>query len=220
MPVYKSKNKDFFKKWAPEMAYVLGFIVADGNLLKNKRGAHFIEIQSTDKEIIFKIRKLLQSNIKIGEYTPKNKNHNKRYRIQIGSKEIFNDLVNLGITPKKSKTIALPKIPDKLFSHFIRGYFDGDGCVSVGEYQKKNRKKLSTIISSNFVSGSKELLTEIYSKLKKGVVTGGTFYYSGGYRLSFSINDSFNLYKLMYNDSKDLFLTRKKRIFENFFKNR
>ena len=75
MPIYKTKNEDFFKKWSPKMTYVLGFFAADGNMIKNKRGAHFIEFQSTDKEILNKIKKCLKSNLAIGEYQPKNKNH-------------------------------------------------------------------------------------------------------------------------------------------------
>jgi len=57
MPIFRTKNEDFFKKWSPEMAYVLGFFAADGNMLKNRRGAHFMEFTSTDKDIIVKIRK-------------------------------------------------------------------------------------------------------------------------------------------------------------------
>ena len=47
------------------MAYVLGFFAADGNMIKNKRGAHFIEFQITDKNLLEKIRELLGSNQKI-----------------------------------------------------------------------------------------------------------------------------------------------------------
>ena len=56
MPIFKRKNEDFFKKWTPEMAYVLGFFTADGNMIKNKRGSHFIEFYSTDRDIIEKIK--------------------------------------------------------------------------------------------------------------------------------------------------------------------
>lgn len=167
MPIYKTKNKNFFKKWTPEMAYVLGFFTADGNMIKNKRCAHFIEFQSTDKEIIYKIRDSLKSNLAIGEYQSKYKNHSKRYRLQIGSKEIFNDLMKLGMTPNKSLTIKLPTVPDKYFSHFTRGYFDGDGNVTISSYRRTDRKnKKSIIILSGFISGSKRLLEELHNKLK------------------------------------------------------
>lgn len=220
MPIFKKKDEKFFRKWSPQMAYILGFITADGCIMKNKRGAYFLEIQSIDKEILSKIRKALKSNLIIGEYQPKNKNHNKRYRLQIGSKKIFNDLIKLGITPKKSKTIKLPKISNKYFSHFLRGYFDGDGCVNVCTYWRKDRNKFSTIINCGFVSGSRKILLDIKNKLNElAVVKGGTFYYyHRGYRLWFSINDCYALYKFMYNGLKDgLFLNRKKIIFGKYF---
>lgn len=81
MPIYKTKNENFFKKWTPEMAYVLGFFAADDNMLKNKRGAHFIEFQSVDKEIIEKIRNVLKTNLAIGEYQSENENYKRRYRL-------------------------------------------------------------------------------------------------------------------------------------------
>ncbi|MBI5420695.1 MAG: hypothetical protein HZA35_00025 [Parcubacteria group bacterium] len=221
MPIYKKKNEDFFKTWSPEMAYVLGFIVADGCLTKNKRGGCFTTIEITDKSIIYAIRNVLHSDIKISEYRPKNKNWNKKYRLQIGSKEIFNDLLELGVTPRKSKIITLPNMPDIYFHDFLRGYFDGDGCVNVCTYQQKDRKKTSTIINSGFVSGSKMILVKIWATLKRlKIVSGGTLYYSGhGHRLWFSIHDSLGLYHFMYTDLRnDLFLKRKKGVFEKYFK--
>ena len=200
------------------MAYVLGFIAADGALIKNKRGACFLEIQSTDKEIVYKIRSVFKSNLAIGEYQPKHENHNRRYRLQIGSKEIFSDLLKLGIKPKKSKTIKLPDVPDKYFSHFLRGYFDGDGSANICTYKQKGRQKPSTVLNCGFVSGSKRILFGIKSKLAKMfVIKGGTLYYHQGYRLWFSIKDSLSLYRFMYGGSiGDLFLARKKMVFERY----
>lgn len=62
MPVYKTKNEDFFKVWSPSMAYVLGFFTADGSMYKTKRGTHFIDFQITDKELLEGIRDALSSN--------------------------------------------------------------------------------------------------------------------------------------------------------------
>ena len=64
MPIYKNKNDNFFKKWTPEMAYILGYFAADGTMIKNKRGAHYIEFQSTDKELIVGVKKRWDLNIK------------------------------------------------------------------------------------------------------------------------------------------------------------
>jgi len=127
----------------------------------------------------------------------------------------------LGLCPKKSKRIKLPNVPRKYFSHFVRGYFDGDGNVTICTYKRKARNdKLTTVLQSGFTSGSKEFLADLKDKLlKEKVVKGGTLYYSSnGWRLYFSINDSKKLYRYIYKDSvkNKLFLHRKKIIFEKF----
>lgn len=202
------------------MAYVLGFFAADGNMLKNKRGAHFVEFQITDKDLLGKIRNLLNSNHKITARKRKD-NYKISYRLQIGSKEIFNDLLKLGLTPNKSKSIKLPYIPNKYFSHFTRGYFDGDGNITVSEYMRSNRNnKKSITILSGFTSGSEKFLRELHLKLKKFAnISGGTFYYHKGYRLYFSVKNSLILYKFLYKDiNNNLYLMRKKKKFEKYFK--
>jgi len=203
------------------MAYVLGFFTADGNMIRNKRGAHFVTIEITDKDILEKIRETIDSNHKISirkkEFPDKD-----TYRLQIGSKQIFNDLLKLGLTPNKSKTIDLPHVPDKYFAHFIRGYFDGDGNVTISNYMRKarNNKKSRTILSG-FTCGSHKFLSNLQIGLRKNVgILGGTFNYSSrGYRLYFSVNDSLKLYNFMYTGiNNHLFLSRKREIFEKYFK--
>lgn len=201
------------------MAYVLGFFVADGSMIKNKRGAHFIEITITDRDLLKEIQKNLGSNHKIS--TRKNINFNQKrvYRLQIGSKEIFNDLLKIGLSSKKSKRITLPNIPKNYFAHFVRGYFDGDGNVTVCTYKRNNTNKSSTTLQSGFISGCRNFLQSLKDKLSElRIVRGGTLYYSNnGWRLFFSVNDSKNLYRYIYHElDNKLFLDRKKKIFEKY----
>ncbi len=220
MPIYKTKNEDFFKKWSPEMAYVLGFFTADGNMIKNKRGAHFVSFYNTDRELLEKVKFNLKSDLKISarKINPKYPNHKQSYVLQIGSKEMFNDLLCLGMTPNKSLTIRMPVVPKKILSHFLRGYFDGDGHVSVSTYQKRDRKNKSTNIITGFTSGSKKFLKGLWKVLRKqGIIEGGTLYHTLGYHLCFSTHDSLRLYNFMYQKEKDLYLERKKSIFEHYF---
>ena len=201
------------------MAYVLGFFAADGCMLKNNRGAHFIEFHITDKDILVKIKKLLESDNKIS-IRKRNTRWKITYRLQIGSKEMFKDLLFLGMTLHKSKTIKLPLVPDKYFSHFVRGYFDGDGNVYI--HKRKDRKGKWSLLSG-FTCGSKVFLEKLFSKLRKiADIKGGTLYCkkSSCHCLYFSTQDSGGLYRFMYNKSSDLFLSRKKEIFEKFIKTR
>ena len=65
MPIFKKLNKHFFGSWSCDMAYILGFFTADGSMIANKRGAHYIDFHITDKDLLYKIRKIFQSNHKI-----------------------------------------------------------------------------------------------------------------------------------------------------------
>jgi hypothetical protein len=214
----KNKKENFFKKWSSEMAYLLGFFAADGCMIKNNRQAHFIEFHITDKDLLIKIRNLLFSNNKISEQE-RNANWKTAYKLQIGSKVIFEDLLVLGMTPNKSKTIKLPKIPNKYFHYFVLGYFDGDGNVYANEYQRKGRNKKSVTLLSGFTSGSEKFLKKLYKKLQEAayLLGGSIFISSGAWHLYYSVKDSRKLYDFMYNKNNGLFLERKKRIFEKYF---
>ncbi|MCX6761812.1 MAG: hypothetical protein NTY33_03160 [Candidatus Moranbacteria bacterium] len=204
------------------MAYVLGFFTADGCMIKNKRGGHFIEFHITDKDILEKIKALLNSDNKISK-RERNIRWKTAYRLQLGSKKIFDDLLLLGMTPKKSKNVEMPQVPNKYFCHFVRGYFDGDGNVYANAYRRAGRTGKSSItLLSGFTSGSKVFLEELHKRLKlQANISGGTLHNrSGAWRLYYSVKDSCKLYAFMYNTEGSLFLARKKAIFEKYFEKR
>ena len=217
MPIFKTKNENFFKKWSPEMAYVLGFFAADGNLTIGERGNYYLEFNSIDRDIIEKIKNILGPSYKIG-IRKRNKNWKDSFRIQIGSKIMCYDLVNLGFTPNKSKRLNFPKMPVKYWHHFIRGYFDGDGYAFSGIYKRNNRPSKNRVLFSGFISGTRRFLEKLRIVLMRlAKIEGGTLYYSQGFRLTFSIKDSLRLYKFLYKDiDTGLYLARKKEVFEKY----
>ncbi len=196
------------------MAYVLGFFAADGTMIANNRKAHFIEFHVTDKEILLKIRRVLKSNHKISVRDRGNNKWKIGYRLQIGSKEMFDDLINLEFVPNKSKTIKFPSIPDLFLGDFVRGYFDGDGCVYFRKHKVKDREKERWIFSTRFTSGSKLFLSELHSRLRPIIKKGSIYNKTRGFELVLSHNDSIALYKLMYhNNCRSLYLSRKYKLF-------
>lgn len=220
MPIYKGVNKQFFKEWCPEMSYILGFFAADGAMIKNSRGAHFIEFNITDKKLLYDVRDLMESEHKISERVRKS-GCRTGYRLQIGSKEIFEDLLRLGFSPNKSKNIKFPRVPEYCLPDFIRGYFDGDGGVYFKKYLAKDRGKMRWVFQSGFTSGSKVFLITLHDVLKKysNVKGGSIVTKERGFELKFSRHDSLALYQIMYNNaSTSIFLKRKKDIFEKAFK--
>lgn len=200
------------------MAYVLGFFMADGSIDVNSRGYHYFSIQICDKDLLENIKKILDSDHKIATRKGVGKEKD-RYRIQIGNKEMCNDLRSLGVSENKTSTMGLPKIPKKYFGDFVRGYFDGDGHVWVGEIHKKRKTKHLTL-QTGFTSCSFNFLNKLRHSLKDFGLADGSFYAQKNYfRLNYSMKNSLLLYEIMYNSSNNnLFLFRKKVIFESFKK--
>jgi len=199
------------------MAYILGFLFADGSIVYTKRATWFWSLQINDKDLLMEIRNAINSSHIISK-KKKGANQKQSYRFQVGSKEMCADLIHLGLTTRKSKTMLLPEISKKYFSDFLRGYFDGDGGVWVG-FKNKHRKHKVYAISTIFTSGSKEFLTSLKKILSRNGLLGGSMVEKErGFDLKYSIKDSLILYKIMYNDKCSLFLKRKKDKFESYIR--
>ncbi len=135
-----------------EKAYWLGFIFADGYIssspLKENEKAHYIfeiSLKGSDVGHLHKFNKFMKhenDNVKMGYVNCEGKRC-ERCRWWIVDKHLWNTLNNLGCTPKKSLSLQFPdesifKSKD-LIRHFIRGYWDGDGCIS---YSNKEHTKI------------------------------------------------------------------------------
>jgi hypothetical protein len=220
VPILKKVNKSFFKKWTPEMAYVLGFFFADGSYDVNPRGSEYFSFQITDKQLLYRIRDVLESNHKIAVRSPRTENDNIQYRLQIGSKEMCKDLKKLGISQNKSTTAVFPEVPRKYVGAFIHGYFDGDGNVWSGLTHRKRKVQGVTLLAA-FTSCSKKFLVGLQNEnCKHGIGNGSLFKLknNNAFRLQYSAKDSIILFNLMYGKSiqNGLVLQRKKIVFDNF----
>lgn len=124
-----------------EKAYWLGFIFADGyissiNANKKPRYAFELSLQLNDINHLLKFNSFMQhekNNVKMDSF---------RCRWSINNKHLWETLNSYGCTPRKSLTLEFPKLEifkDKsLIRHFIRGYFDGDGCISRYDIEETN----------------------------------------------------------------------------------
>jgi len=141
-------NESFFDVInTEEKAYILGLMWADG-CIRTKNNTVYIELQETDKDILLKIRNLIQPSKDLMFINKKNIKHKNTYRFTICNKHINNKLLLHGLCENKSFSIKPPVIDEELVNHFIRGFFDGDGCIS--SYLVKGKYKTSSFsITSN-----------------------------------------------------------------------
>lgn len=206
-------NDNYFKNWSNDMAYILGFWWADGYMRKRhmRYSDYYIFSICQNTKDVYLLKEILK---KMGSNNPiyRPKTRPKGSHFEINSKEIYKDIINIGGTPNKSKIIRIPKIPKQYVSHFIRGLFDGDGCI----YIVNNKKKAYQYRVSYICSGSGTFLKETKSLLLS-LGIGGKIYSNGNknnptLKLCFGVNDTKKLGKLMYanlNANNNLLLMRK-----------
>jgi hypothetical protein len=124
------------------MAYDLGYVCADGTVWDKGWSGLSLRTQRRDEEILLGLRNRLGSEHRIVRYEQKTKAGKllPYTRVQVSSKQIAEDLQLLGVLPNKSnRDLPLPVIPEELLSHFVRGYFDGDGTLSMGGWSLQVR---------------------------------------------------------------------------------
>ena len=203
------------------MAYTLGYFCADGAMFINPRGSHYVSFYSVNRELIVKIKNMVDSKNKIGKKNRSAKNWKDLFSLQIGSKKIFSDLLKLGLAPAKAKRLSVPDVPKMYLRHFSRGYFDGDGCVSFGVYERRDRKSKKRILMSRFSSSSAQFLKALSKRMALAADFGQGFISKNGnnFQLVYSKNKSVRLFRYMYyNVAENQYLERKYNKFQRALK--
>lgn len=220
-------NEDYFKEInTEEKAYWLGFIYADGcvnetikNKGKNKVLNLEILLKLEDKYILEKFINYLgitdKSIIKNKSVKLKGKNYD-ACKVSICSTKLCKDLINLGVTPRKSLTLIFPKeemVCDNLLRHFIRGYFDGDGNIGIRNTSSfKNLPRISVLGTEKFLNS----LKNIYES-KLNVTSVKLYSRKGNEALTYQKtgDDARSILRYMY-EGASVYLVRKYKIYEQF----
>jgi len=128
-----TRDSGYFNKIdTTEKAYIFGFLLADGHN-DVKRGRIEIKLKAEDNEHLNKIKVALNYNGPL--YYEKKTNS---YRLRIIDKKLSKQLETYGMISNKTFNLKFPHfLNHKLISHFIRGYFDGDGTI----WRRKRRGK-------------------------------------------------------------------------------
>lgn len=113
-----------------EKAYWLGFIFADGYISSSPLRENVKSIYLFELSLGLKDQEHLEKFSKFMEYEKPLIVDTYRCRFTLANKHLWTTLNNHGCTPNKSLTLKFPNISKNLINHFIRGYFDGDGCIT------------------------------------------------------------------------------------------
>ena len=199
----KGVNENYFEKWSANMAYLLGYILADGCIIegtyKGYSGALKFGVQKRDIDILEKIRQELRSEHAISVVG--NAAH-----LCITSQKIVNNLKKLGIAYRKSLREKVPDVPQQYLRDFIRGVIDGDGGISFTKkgyptLQLCGGKRVTAFVRDHFLAN-----LHVYSTIGKRTKSkSGNFYlFAIGYRG----NSAKTITTYLYHDAS-LYLDRK-----------
>lgn len=155
-------NENYFKTIdTEEKAYWLGFLAADGAINEHKHDKKVeLGLAAVDKPHIEKFVAAIDGEKEmVKDHISKSKG--KEYpscRVTVNCTKMANDLIDKGITPRKSHTLQYPTfLPEDLIKHFMRGYFDGDGGVQV---------RNGTTLAINIL-GNEDFLADFSNKLNQ-----------------------------------------------------
>jgi len=209
-----------------EKAYWLGFFSADGCVKERKAedlrscyGAR-IGLARTDAGHLLKLSEFLKVTTIDGRDVLLEENEGRAVRLNIPSKEIALGLIKHNCVPNKTLGLQFPK--DKInpifYRHYIRGYFDGDGCIASGKQHKNGHCVMHAI----FTSGSPDFLRSLQNVLTSDISIQSTTLYrqknSNAYHLTIGRKEYIqNLYHYFYDDST-MWLERKRIKFEKLLR--
>lgn len=200
-----SINEAFINMDNMKFCYILGFFMADGHIDSNH-----IRIYQSDSDFLHKIQKMIGHT---GTLKRDNRYKNTNYCLTITSpsfRSILNDL-----KVDSNKKFTAPYVDCREYSKdFVRGVFDGDGCLSYVYVSGKFKD-----VSFDITSGSSIMIEGISNFLKSMNInysiqktTKENTYYS--IRVA-SIDEIIRLMHLLYDNAGEAKLDRK---YINFIK--
>lgn len=172
----KSESSDihYFDQWSADMAYVLGFMFADG--CNSKSRCMRILLSTSDEAVLHFIRNELKvvSPIKRRDGHVDNRGSYTKPQsyLLISSTVLCQRLEMLGLHPRKTyNDDPFPNIPDDMLGHFVRGYFDGDGSACLAHNKRYDGDFLivGMVGSPRFIVGIHDALVRVAGMSPKSV---------------------------------------------------
>lgn len=217
-------NSNYFNSVdSKDKAYFLGLIYADGSISKNginrTRSEMKLQLQEQDKSILETFNKYLNSNKPLRFTKAKQIQHSNSFGLGLENTKLIENLKKLGVNPNKSYTLEFPSesiLPKHLVPHFIRGFFDGDGCIT----QSSGSANINFSSTRQMLVDLKEILysevgfnknVKIQQRYKDRKDISCQLMYGGNIQVK-------KFYDWLYKDCGNLYIERKKLKFEKLLK--
>lgn len=171
-------NQYYFDAWSENMAYVLGYIWADGCIRTTPKKVLRFACVTDDEQLLFDIQRDMQSKHKPYRRPGKIRNGYQcrpTTEVSIGCVRLIDVLTFLyGLVPNKSfYDLPYPEIPDSWFGHFFRGNLDGDGTAFT-KSDAHGSDRIAFCGRLKFVTGMRDQLCRILGlRLNTVSVTSG-----------------------------------------------
>ena len=194
----------FESVFSEEDAYWLGFIYADGYI--GDKGQFSIGLKESDYSHLLKFADFCNfDKSKVRTKIKTNFPNSFSCRIAFATQHLKERFNNIGIIPRKSLILTFPTFLKKdLERHFIRGYFDGDGCISLVKLKTKSPAKSVSLL------GTKEFLESLLNifTFDTVLVKKDKRHQNNTYSINFNRKDGIKFLDYMYKDS-NIYLERK-----------
>lgn len=117
-----------FSTATPRADWLAGLLAADGHVLRNGRCWQLEQSGETGRDIVDAARHVIGLAREANRHPTAGQD---AYAISVTSPRMVRDLAQTyAVTPAKSLTLTWPALTDSRAAAFLRGYIDGDGCVS------------------------------------------------------------------------------------------
>jgi intein-encoded DNA endonuclease-like protein len=209
----KTYNENYFEVIDTEdKAYFLGLIFADGCVTNNPKQHRYqlvIKLHKKDVHILENFINSIEGDMDV--WCSKKL---ETCQVHLSGKKIISDLDTLGVVQNKTFSVKYPIIDEKFENHFLRGFFDGDGCVRINT----DKRDGSTRGDLRIVSGSVDMLNKINERMNSLFGTNINKLYgpkNKGYKFIGwgGMKDIENIYNGFYLNAS-FFFKRKKHIFD------
>lgn len=202
---FRRTKGEWGKLWpvnTPEAAYFYGLWCADGCRTGKDRRQLQIKLHKDDADILYKLAEYMSCN---EPYLDGN-----AYKIIFNpGRDAYIDDVWFP-SHKTEASVMFPSLDPHLYSHFVRGYFDGDGSIAKRSARPKQRQVYICSIDREFMEDLKDCLESFGIDSKLYTEDRHHLRHQTMYTVRMSTHESrLKFFTFIYQDKCEFYIKRK-----------